>query len=138
MARILVLDASDFFRDYLQTVLEEEYDVVTYGSGREGLEGFRKEPVPVVFVGRYLKDMQGIEFVRELRAEFPDAKVAGMASVGSDIRGPFLSVGVDRLLNKPFLPEQLLRLVAAMAESDCQDVDGSRGADGTEVARPAR
>ena len=138
MARVFILDASDFFKDYMQTVLEEEYEVVTYGNGREALESYRRDPVPVLFVGRYLKDMQGIEFVRDLRAEFPDAKVAGMASVGSDVRGPFLSVGVDRLLNKPFLPEQLLRLVAAMIECPCGNVDGSLDADGTEVERPAR
>jgi CheY-like chemotaxis protein len=70
------------------------YEVLTAGSGREGLELFAANPVEAVVLDYLMPEMDGMAVAQELRRRQPDVKIL------------LLSAYVD-------LPEEIMRIVDA-------------------------
>jgi CheY-like chemotaxis protein len=110
MPLILVIDDQDYVRDVVRSLLESGgHRVVTAVGGEEGLRAFRQEPADLVLCALFMPNMDGLETVRQLRREFPAAKVVVMTGgslrgdVGTRAAAEALGAGVVR---KPFtLPE---------------------------------
>ena len=97
------------------------HEVVEAHEGHAGLAFCSETPVDVVVVNLTLPDMDGVEFIRQLRHGCPKAKVVAIAS-----RRPYgapdpLAI-VKRLsdvrgLRWPFTPDQLLSAVREVLEA---------------------
>ena len=74
--RILVVDDEEVIRDVLATLLEKEgYDVGVASTAGEALTMFEAEPYDVVLLDLMLPDRPGLELMREIRRNDPDAVV---------------------------------------------------------------
>ncbi|HSG48836.1 MAG TPA: response regulator, partial [Longimicrobiales bacterium] len=72
MAHILVIDDDPPVLRTLARVLEADgHRVRTAPGGREALAAFAEEPAELVVVDIHMPGMDGIEFIREFRKDFP-------------------------------------------------------------------
>ena len=68
--RILLVEDDETFRDFLQTVLEDEgYEVLTAGDGLAGLRSLQREQVDLVITDLKMPGKSGLELFRETMKE---------------------------------------------------------------------
>ncbi len=84
MPRVLVIDDDEQIRSLLRAILEREgYEVETAADGAQGLNFFRKDPADLVITDILMPEKEGLETIRELCDEFPDAKIIAISGGGS-------------------------------------------------------
>jgi len=120
MARILVIDDEADMRALLaQTLKAAGHEVVLAAEGEEGMRLYRAEPADIVITDLYMPHQEGIETIKKLRKEFPDAVIIAMS--GKDGASALLSVakrlGAVAVLEKPFVFEQLIVIVERLLVS---------------------
>ena len=120
--RILVVDGEEAVRGGLRRVITGAgHEVIEAHEGHAGLAFCSETSVDVVVVNLTLPDMDGVEFIRQLRHGCPKAKVVAIAG-----RRPYgapdpLAI-VRRLadvrgLRWPFAPDGLLSAVREVLEA---------------------
>ena len=103
-SKALIVDDEESVRMALELALHEKGWVVEQAASAEkGLERFRPGAYAVIFVDKNLPGMNGVEFIRRVRAS--DQRVGivmitGYASVES--AAETLQIGIDAYLEKPF------------------------------------
>jgi two-component system chemotaxis response regulator CheY len=77
MPKILIVDDTDFERNLLHTTLSSlGYEVIgTASNGREGVEQFLQLKPDLVMLDLIMPEMDGIETLRQIKSNDPDAKV---------------------------------------------------------------
>jgi CheY-like chemotaxis protein len=122
MKKILVIEDNMVVRQTLAQVLEAEgYQIVTAPDGRCGLSLYETEQPDLVITDLIMPEKEGIETIRSLLHQNPNAKIiaiSGGARLGNtDILRMARSLGACDTLVKPFDPDDLVqmanRLVAA-------------------------
>ena len=114
---VMVIDDSIVIRKMIEIALEEEdYNIITAISGKEGLETIEKEKPNLVILDMMLPDMNGIEVLKTIKTE---KKIPVIMLSGKD--SPQLietakEVGVDDFLPKPFRDEELVEKVKTLIE----------------------
>ena len=125
MARILVIDDDEAFRDLLLDMLREAGHVAVAAiNGMEGLKQIRATPADLI-----LTDMMmpygGLETIRIVRQEFPRLGIVAMSGGGTHRLDYARSLGAHRTLTKPFTAGQLSTAIAEvsalMAEPPAKD-----------------
>ena len=111
---VLVVEDHDDTRDVLDTLLRTEgYEVTLAADGVEALERYRQRPADVVLIDVFMPRKDGIETIRELRAEFRDPLCIAMSADGDPTRRSALDrareAGARLALRKPIEPWVLLR-----------------------------
>ena len=114
MARILIIDDDPDTRDLLKITLEAATHQVTLAAeGSEGVRIYRSNKPDLVIMDLYMPGQEGLETIKQLRMEFPDARIVAVS--GKPTGAAMLSVaqhlGAIGILQKPFLQEELLHLV---------------------------
>lgn len=122
MANILLIDDDDILRDVLAGALAHYGHVVRQASnGNEGLKSYREQPADLVITDIVMPEKEGLDTIRDLRRDFPNARVIAMS--GGLAHDPRLYLhmagkfGAHAVLAKPFPLADLIRAVdAAMAK----------------------
>jgi len=117
MASILIVDDDAAVRELLRVVLHAAgYDVREARTGREGIRDFRRAPADLVITDIYMPDRDGLELIEALRRTHPRAKFLAMsgASGTMDYLARAQSLGVTRVIYKPFRMPQLLNIVSKL------------------------
>ena len=114
--RILVVDDSPVARIALRGMLESAgFTVVEAGDGNEGLRTFRRVSADVVLCDLFMPGCDGMEVIRELRREFPAARLIAMSGGGFDgkvdLLPASLRLGADAILYKPINQAALVTAV---------------------------
>lgn len=124
MARVLVVDDDPVILELVKEMLEGAgHAAVAAANGRSAMELVKDTPVEVVLTDILMPDKDGLEFIRELRRDCPQAKIIAMSGGGSlKINLDFLQVakrmGAVFTLQKPFTPQALIDAVdCALASS---------------------
>ncbi|PYQ33950.1 MAG: hypothetical protein DMF55_10590, partial [Acidobacteria bacterium] len=82
--RILVVDDEEVIRDVLATLLEKEgYEVAVASTAGEALTLFEAEPYDVVLLDLMLPDRSGLDLLRDVRRQDPDAVVVIVTAYSS-------------------------------------------------------
>jgi len=122
MADILIIDDDDVFRDVLATALEHAGHVVRQATnGIEGLQMFHQQPADLVITDIVMPEKEGLDTIRDLRREFPKARIIAMS--GGLAHDPRLYLhmaekfGAQAVLAKPFALEDLKKVVDAALAS---------------------
>jgi two-component system, NtrC family, sensor kinase len=69
---LFVDDERNVLRSLERTFLDEDYEILTANSGAEGLQALREiSPVQVVISDYRMPEMNGVEFLRQVCAEWP-------------------------------------------------------------------
>jgi DNA-binding response OmpR family regulator len=119
MATILVIDDDEMVRGLLRRVLEREgYEVIEAGDGDEGLTKYRNRPADLVVTDVIMPGKEGIETIRELLGEYPDAKIIAISGGGRSLpQKTFLGIaehlGAIKTFSKPL---NMASFIAAVKE----------------------
>lgn len=116
MTRVLLVDDDSIVLDTLCQILEGAgYEVQAANGGAIGLSYYRNQPSDVVITDVIMPEMDGIEFVENLRQIDPQVKVIAIS--GGSGKGYFENLEAIRRLNpvailpKPFSKATLLLLI---------------------------
>ena len=114
MAGILIIDDDPDTRDLLKFTLEAAGHQVTLAAdGSEGVRIYRSNKADLVIMDLYMPGQEGLETIKQLRMEVPEVRIVAVS--GKPTGAAMLSVahhlGAIGILQKPFLQEELLRVV---------------------------
>jgi two-component system, NtrC family, response regulator HydG len=131
MARILVADDHDALREGMALSLSRlGHEVLAVKGGAEAIAAYRKKPADVVVTDLRMIPVDGIEVVRRIRAEDPDATVLVVSAHGTIATAvDAMREGAIDFLEKPFSPE-VLRARVEKAVEIARERRGARTARG--------
>lgn len=112
---VLIVEDEPHLRDALRLILEDHgFSVTTAATGGAGLELARRGGFGLVITDLRLPDMTGLDVMRAVRQMSPHAALILTTSYGSpEIFAEARSLGASAILDKPFSPPQLLRVIDA-------------------------
>ncbi|HKV36541.1 MAG TPA: response regulator [Pyrinomonadaceae bacterium] len=113
--KVLIVDDSALSRRTLRRILEAaDYPVVEAEDGMTALEVYFLEKPSLVLLDLVMKGMYGIDVLVKLREMDPKALVViASADIQSSTRKMVDEAGALGFINKPFVSEQVLTVVAA-------------------------
>jgi len=117
MARILIIDDEEMFRQMLRQMLEKAgYEVSEAADGGQGIELFREQPADLVITDIFMPEKEGISTIQEMKRDFPKLKIIAVTGGGNKRCGfEYLqfaeNVGADFTLSKPFERQEILDAV---------------------------
>ena len=116
MATVLIVDDDPRLLKMLRrTLTYEGLNVVTAADGQEGLDQVHAHRPDLIILDWLMPEMDGIEVVRQLRAEHNKTFVLMLTArdaIENRVQG--LESGADDYLVKPFAPEELVARVHAL------------------------
>lgn len=120
--RVLVVDDNAELLESLALVLKAAgYDVDIASSAACALDAQRERPADVLITDIFMPDTDGLETVRAFRAGWPALKIVAMSGGGRMAKGNYLEtakvVGANAVLQKPFDPAALLRMLGSIGAS---------------------
>ena len=121
--KIAVVEDNMDNRLLVQAILEDDYDISEYESGREVLDGLADDIPDLVLLDISLPGMDGTEVLQWIRAQealesLPVIALTAHAMAGD--RERYLEMGFDEYVTKPIVDEDVLlgaiqRLLAGSA-----------------------
>lgn len=120
MVRILLVDDDEHFRTMLRMTLERAgYEVLEADDGDTALERFHTEAPDLVITDIVMPRKEGLEFIMELRGEFPNARIIAVSGGGRANPYSYLTMargmGAEAVFVKPINREALLKKVRELA-----------------------
>jgi two-component system, chemotaxis family, chemotaxis protein CheY len=122
MTTILVIEDDEQIQDYLRTVLEKEgYAVLRADNGAKGVREYRQRQTDLVLCDIFMDRQEGLETIRQLREEFPQAKIIAMSGGSTVVPAGFLrhavKFGAVATLQKPLERDSLLRIIRKVLQT---------------------
>lgn len=129
MTAILVIDDEAEIRDTMSRLLKQHgHSVRTARDAPSGLAEQRRAPAELVITDIIMPHGNGVEFIAELRREFPGLRIVAMSGGGnfapqsyapeaittSSYLAAATEVGADQVLTKPFDRSALLAVIAVL------------------------
>ena len=118
--RILTIDDHPLIRDGIAAMLEVEPDMQVIGEAsdaKSGLEQFRKLLPDIALVDLQMPGTNGIEMIRQLRAEFPNARAVVLTTYKGDANArEAISAGAFGYLLKSSLRGELIVALRKVAQ----------------------
>ncbi len=115
MIRILTVDDHQLLREGIAAVLDSQEDMKLVGqasNGREAIESFRNLRPDVTLMDLRMPDMNGIEAITAIRAEFPDARIIVLTTYAGDAQAAAaLKAGAAGYLLKNLVRKELLETI---------------------------
>ena len=114
MANILIVDDSRTSRKILKGILEGEgYEVVGEATnGQEGYDRYVELKPDVVTMDITMPVLDGIEALKKIKSEYPDAKVVMVTAAGQKTKMvEAVQNGANEFVSKPFEAEQLKKII---------------------------
>ena len=111
---VLICDDAIFMRSMLGDILRQAgFSVVGEAStGAQAVERYRELKPDLVTMDIVMPDMTGIEAVREIVQEFPEAKVLMCSAMGQQaLVIEAIQAGARDFVVKPFQPSRVLEAV---------------------------
>jgi two-component system, chemotaxis family, chemotaxis protein CheY len=118
MATLVLIDDDESVRVMLALALTRAgHQVLEAGDGQQGLELARASGCDMVITDLVMPVQEGVETIMALRRERPRVPIIAISG-GARHSSLYLSmaekIGADRVLAKPFLPQQLVDLVSTV------------------------
>ncbi len=115
---VLVVDDEPRSLETLRRTLEEDFTVFTALSAEEGEVVMAREFVQIVLCDQRMPGMQGVEFLRRVRDQWPDTVrlILSGYTDAEDIIAGINQAGIWQYLLKPWHPEQLLLTLKSAAD----------------------
>jgi DNA-binding NarL/FixJ family response regulator len=113
--RILCVDDHPLLRDGLDALINNRPGMVLVAqasSAQEGIAEFRKHQPDVTLMDLRLPDKSGIEAMRAIRAEFPEARIIVLTTFEGDVEiQRALEAGARAYILKNMPPKELLEVI---------------------------
>ena len=112
MEKILVVDDDKPTREALRAMLEVSgYEIIEAENGEEGLSLYRQELPDLVIIDLIMPEKEGIETIRELKRDFPEAKVFAISGSGFEYLLAASEFGALRTFMKPLHKDEIVAAV---------------------------
>ncbi|MFP4550182.1 MAG: response regulator [Spirochaetales bacterium] len=116
MKKILVIDESNLFRDFLQTKLQGfDFEVVTAVNGLDGSTKMRREVPDLIIMDYYLSRLSSIELLQAKKADPNTASVPVILTSGKLEKEKILQVApynVMKVFTKPIRMDALVQSIS--------------------------
>ncbi len=111
--KILVIDDEEYLVKLLKSrLLIHRFEVLTAAGSQEGLAIVEKEKPDLIVVDVLMPEMNGAEFVKQLRKNHPSEEIPVIViSAQPDTRTLFNDREISAFVNKPFQPEDFIHQV---------------------------
>jgi DNA-binding NarL/FixJ family response regulator len=113
--RVLTVDDHPLLREGIAAVLEGQTDMIVAGeatNGREAVERYRALRPDVTLMDLQMPEMDGIEAIRVIRAEFPNARIVVLTTYDGDFLAlRAIKAGAAGYLLKSMLRKELLETI---------------------------
>jgi two-component system chemotaxis response regulator CheY len=119
MARILIIDDAKFMRVTLAALVKKaNHEVVGEGeNGKQAIELYRALLPDLVTMDITMPVMSGIDAVKEIKNEFPDARVIMCSAMGQQkMVVESIEAGAKDFIIKPFDDNRVLEAIARVFE----------------------
>jgi DNA-binding NtrC family response regulator len=136
---ILVVDDEPGARESLEVILEDDYQILSVGSGQEALETLQKESVDLVLLDVNMPVMDGLEVLRKINEQEEGVDVIMVSALNLARKAvDAIKLGAYDYITKPYESEDILSTVARVIrqrnlnkEVDFlrKEVEASRGFD---------
>ena len=125
--RVLIVEDDEVFLRPLRRALElGGFDVLTAGSGEEGLDCLKTEDVDLVLTDQRLPGMNGVTLVRQIKAEHPEVAIVVMTAYGTIGQAVEATrLGAEDYLLKPFESDEILLVLRRALEVNPTVIDRS-------------
>jgi CheY-like chemotaxis protein len=119
--RVLIVDDEEDIREVVRVSLEEfaGWLTLTSGSGVEGLQIARREPVDAILMDVSMPDMDGFQMCEELQADPLTCKIPVIvltAKVLPHDRQRLMALDVAGIITKPFDPITIWHQIAEIMD----------------------
>ncbi len=114
MPRILIVDDTDFDRNLLRNILVSAgYEIAGLATGgEEGIRLYREMIPDLAMLDLIMPDLNGIDTLRRIREEYPEARVMLCTSVGEEGMVDLARrIGAKGYIVKPYQAANLLKAV---------------------------
>jgi len=112
---VLVVEDEEALQEFVTTVLEEKgYKVILAANGMDAIEKYRmnQKEIALVLADVGLPGMSGNEVLVEIKRLNPSAKVIiASGYLEPEVRDAILKAKADAFLQKPYLADELLKMV---------------------------
>jgi two-component system chemotaxis response regulator CheY len=118
MIKILIVDDSRTSRKILKGILENAgYEVIGEATnGQEGYDRYVELKPDVVTMDITMPVLDGIEALKKIKGEYPEAKVIMVTAAGQKTKMvEAVQNGANEFVSKPFEPEQLKAIIDKVA-----------------------
>lgn len=111
MSSVLIVDDSRTSRRVLKDILSRAgYEIAGEAiNGKEGYEQYARLRPDIVTMDITMPEMDGIESLRLIRKDYPEAKVVMITAAGQkDKMMEAVKIGASEFVSKPFIEETVL------------------------------
>jgi DNA-binding NtrC family response regulator len=109
---LIVEDDEIFLKPLVKNIERAGYRVATTGNVKEAISLLKKEDFDLVITDKKLPDMDGVEFVKYIKAENPDLAVIMMTAFGTiESAVEVMKLGAEDYIVKPFSNEEILMAI---------------------------
>lgn len=113
--KVLLVDDDRTMQAILKTLLEiEQYQVVVWDGHSQLHTLIGQEQPDVVILDVYLRDLNGLDVIRQVRADTASQHVKVVMTSGMALKEECLAAGANAFLLKPYMPDELLDLLIAV------------------------
>ncbi|MDD3804114.1 MAG: response regulator [bacterium] len=112
--RVLIVDDAIFMRRMIADILKKEgFEICgEAGTGAQAVTMFRETQPDLVTMDIIMPDMSGIDAVREIIKEYPNAKILMVSAMGQQsLVVEAIQAGAKDFVVKPFQPSRVLESV---------------------------
>ena len=114
MPTVLIVDDAMFMRVALGNMLKEwGFEIIgEAANGKEAIEKYRELQPDLVTMDLTMPVMSGLDAVKEIIPEFPDAKIIMITALGQQrIIVDAIESGAKDFITKPFTPDKLKSVI---------------------------
>lgn len=119
MPEVLIADDSEFMRNLLREILEEDHTIVgEVENGVETVEVYKEETPDLVMMDIVMPIRDGIEATDDIKSSNPDANVIMCTSVGQEEKmKEAVRAGADGYITKPFQKPSVMEAIEDVVPS---------------------
>ncbi|MUV90366.1 response regulator [Halapricum sp. CBA1109] len=119
MSEVLIADDSEFMRNLLREILEEDHQIVgEVENGVEAVETYKEQRPDLVMMDIVMPIRDGIEATDEIKSADPDASVIMCTSVGQEEKmKEAVKAGADGYITKPFQKPSVMEAIEDVVPS---------------------
>lgn len=126
--RILVIDDDPTLQELITQLLNHTgFEVISALTARDGANELRKKPLPdCLLLDLMLPDVSGLELLRQIRAkhDFDDLPIIILSALADpETIRKGLNLGADRYITKPYLANNLTRMLLEVLKTGRRRVD---------------
>lgn len=105
---LLIIDDDPFYRRLSASILGEKFQVFTADCPSDGLKILKKEPIHFIISDYMLPEMNGLQLLEKVKAEYPEIEVILISNSGDmDTVIEALRKGAADYFKKPFTPADI-------------------------------